>query len=136
VVPVKIQQEVIGLLVFVRKADLPFDKNMQSLLEAVADYASVSLVNARLFRALQETAEAAQSGEQSKREQLQALCQELNAILQPAIYPIELLLDGKMGKLNSEQKQALKTVRDALQGAVTLVTEDSPTKPAGRPMKK
>ncbi|MRR36997.1 response regulator, partial [bacterium] len=37
VVPVKVQQEVIGLLVTVRKADRPVEKSTQSLLEAIAD---------------------------------------------------------------------------------------------------
>lgn len=132
VVPVKIQQEVIGLLVVVRKADRPFDKNMQSLLEAVADYASVSLVNTRLFRAIQETAEAAKSGEQYKREQLQAMRAEIHTVLQPVTYPLELLLTGKMGTLSHGQKQALNTVQDALQRAVTLVTSEQPSRPVGK----
>ncbi len=132
VVPVKVQQEVIGLLVVVRKANRPFDKNMQSLLEAVADYASVSLVNTRLFRAIQETAEAAKSGEQYKREQLQAMRAEIHTVLQPVTYPLELLLTGKMGTLSHGQKQALKTVQDALQRAVTLVTSEQPSRPVGK----
>lgn len=129
VVPIKIQKEVIGLLVVVRKADQPFDKNMQSLLEAVSDYASVSLVNARLFRAIQETADAARLGEQNKREQLQALRVEIHGILQPVTYPMELLLDGKMGKLSPEQKSALKMVQEALQKAETLVITEEPPEP-------
>jgi transcriptional regulator with GAF, ATPase, and Fis domain len=54
VVPVKVHKEVIGLLVLVRSENKPFDKNMQSLLEAVTEYAAVSLVNARLIRAIQQ----------------------------------------------------------------------------------
>lgn len=129
VVPIKIQKEVIGLLVIVRKGDVPFEKNMQSLLEAVADYASVSLVNARLFRALQEAADSAQAGEQNKVEQLQALRQGIQSLIQPVTYPIDLLLTGKMGKLNAEQDQALKTTQTALQQVVKLVTADRPSQP-------
>jgi two-component system, LuxR family, response regulator FixJ len=121
VVPVKIQQEVIGLLVVVRKADQPFDRNVQLLLEAITDYASVSLVNARLFRALQETAEAAQLGEKQKREQLQALRQEIQTGLQPQTYPLELLLSNKIGVLSPDQGQALKNIQDAIQRILTLV---------------
>ena len=55
VVPIKVQKEVIGLLMVLRKAERPFDRSDQTLLEAVADYASISLVNARLFRALEQT---------------------------------------------------------------------------------
>jgi len=129
VVPIKIQQEVIGLLVVVRKADVVFDRNMQTLLEAVADYASVSLVNARLFRALQESADAAQEGEKSKLEQLQALRQELQALIQPVTYPIDLLLTGKMGTLTDEQQQALKSTQLALQRTLQLVMAERPSRP-------
>ena len=52
--PVKAQRQVIGLICLMRCALLPFNKNEQSLIEAVADYASISLVNARLFKALEE----------------------------------------------------------------------------------
>ena len=129
VLPTKVQQEVIGLLVVVRKADQPFEKNTQSLLEAVADYASVSMVHARLFRALQETADAAQASEKKKRDQLQTLRQEIQAQLQPATYPIDLLLAGKMGKLSGEQQQALETMQSALQHVLKLVTADRPSEP-------
>ena len=132
VVPIKVQQEVIGLLVVVRKADVVFDQNMQTLLEAVADYASVSLVNARLFRALKESADAAQAGEKAKLEQLQAMQQELQSLIQPVTYPIDLLLAGKMGKLTFEQQQALKSIQSALQRSMQLVIAERPSQPRAK----
>jgi DNA-binding response OmpR family regulator len=129
VVPVKIQQDVIGLLVVIRKLDQPYDKNMQSLLEAVADYASISMVNARLFRALQETADSAQAGEKRKLEQLHALRKEIQGQLQPVIYPVDLILAGKMGSLTDEQKQALKTAQIALQRVLQMVNIEQPSQP-------
>jgi GAF domain-containing protein len=124
VVPIKVQQEVIGLLVVVRKADAPFDQNMQRLLGAVADYASVSLVNARLFRALKERAEAAQAGEKARLEELLRTQHELHSLLQPVTYPIELLLAGKMGIVTSEQQVALKSIQSALTRTLQLVTAE------------
>ena len=121
------------MLVVVRKADVVFERNMQSLLEAVADYASVSLVNARLFRALQESADAAQAGEKSKLEQLQALQQELQSLIQPVTYPIDLLLTGKMGMLTDEQQQALKSTQLALQRTLQLVMAERPSQPHANP---
>jgi len=129
VVPIKVQQEVIGLLVVIRKADAPFDRNMQMLLEAVADYASVSLVNARLFRALKESVEVAQAGEKARLEQLLRTQQELHSLIQPVTYPVELLLTGKMGKLTSEQQFALKSIQLALARALELVTAERPSQP-------
>jgi DNA-binding response OmpR family regulator len=130
VVPIKVQQEVIGLLVVVRKTNQPFSGTTQSLLEAVADYASISLVNARLFRALQENVEAAQAGEKKKVAQLQELQREMHMLLQSVIYPVELLLTDKMGKLTSAQMEALKTAQGYLQKAVQLCITNRSTQPA------
>ncbi|HSK88276.1 MAG TPA: response regulator, partial [Anaerolineales bacterium] len=55
-IPIKVQKEVIGMLVVVRRDARPFEKPAQMVLEAVADYASISLVNARLFRVLNSSA--------------------------------------------------------------------------------
>ena len=136
VIPIKIQQEVIGLLVVVRKTDQPFETTMQSLLGAVADYASISLVNARLFRALQENADSAQAGEKKKVEQLQELEQGMQSLLQSITYPIDLLLTGKMGKLTSEQEQALKTAQTSLQRAMQLVVINRPSQPIANQQSK
>jgi len=129
VVPIKVQNEVIGLLAVVRKADVVFEHNLQSLLEAVADYASVSLVNARLFRALQESVDTAWAGEKSRSEKHQAFLHELQFLIQPLTYPIDLLLAGKMGTLTDEQKQVLKSTQMALQRILQLLSAKRPLKP-------
>jgi len=129
VVPIKIQKEVIGLLVVIRKEKQAFDRNMQVLLEAVADYASISLLHARLFRALQETAEAAQNGEKRKYELLQSLRQEVMDNLRPVVYPLGLLMTGKMGALTDEQQQALQTAQVAIQRVLQIVSEKQPSLP-------
>jgi DNA-binding response OmpR family regulator len=121
VIPIKIKQEVIGLLVAVRKANRPFESTMQSLLGALADYASISLVNARLFRALQENLDSTRASEKKKDEQLLLLQRELQPLLQGASYPIELLLTGKMEKLTSEQRKAIETAQNSLQRALLMV---------------
>ena len=75
IVPLKVRKEVIGILVVIRKEAKPFSPSNQTLLEAVADYASISLVNAQLFHALEDRAqslqkavEMAQSNERSKEQ--------------------------------------------------------------------
>lgn len=131
VVPIKVQQEVIGLLVVVRKKDRAFERSMLTLLEAVADYASISLVNARLFRALQDAASHAQAGESLKREQLAEMRREVQAQLQPLFEPVDLLLAGKMGMLNQQQQEALKGVKAALLRLMQSATTDLPSQPVG-----
>jgi DNA-binding response OmpR family regulator len=133
VVPIKVQKQVIGLLIMVRKKEQPFDRAEQTLLEAVADYASISLVNARLFQALEQTAEAAKSGERRQNAVLEsvreAVCEELEA----AKNPIESLLNQKAGTLTEQQREALESVQAALQ-RMTRATEK--TIPPVTPMVK
>jgi DNA-binding response OmpR family regulator len=122
VVPIKIKKEVVGLLVVIRKAARPFSPSNKSLLEAVADYASISMVNARLFRALEErarslqkAAENALASERGKDKVLKNIRDELHIPLTDAIKTIETLLVGENSRLNATQKTALRNTQDKLQ---------------------
>lgn len=115
VVPIKVHNEVIGLLLVLRRAERPFDRNDQTLLEAVVDYASISLVNARLFRALEQTAENARVMEKQRYAALEKIRETIHAEVQSAGYPLNLVLTEKPGTLNPEQKKALEAVKIALQ---------------------
>jgi DNA-binding response OmpR family regulator len=115
VVPIKVQSEVIGLLIVVRKADREIELVAQALLEALADYASISLVNARLFQALEQNANAARSNEKQRNAMLEALREAIREELQVSLYPLEALLAGKPGSTNDGQEQALKTIQNSLQ---------------------
>lgn len=115
VVPIKIKNEVIGLLIVVRKADREFSHDAQTMLEAMADYASISLVNARLFRALEQMADAARNSEKNRYASLEALRTSIRAEVGAAVYPLNLVLTEMPGALNVEQKKALESVRLALQ---------------------
>jgi DNA-binding response OmpR family regulator len=132
VVPIKAQNEVIGLLAMVRKADRPFDQSVQSLLEALADYASISLVNAQLFRALASSADAAQKGEKRRYDRFETLRREIQEQVQTAQYPLQLLLSEQMGTLTSDQKAALNTLRVSLERMAVLTSREA-TKPLRRP---
>ena len=52
IVPIKARDRPIGVISVVREKPHPFSEANQRMLQAVADYASISLVNARLFQAL------------------------------------------------------------------------------------
>lgn len=114
-VPIKIQKEVIGMLVVVRKESRPFEKNEQILLEAVADYAFISLVNARLFRALNDSMQVSREAENRQSALLGSFRRSIAEDLKSAIHPIDLLLTDMTGKLVEHQREALKTSRTALQ---------------------
>ena len=114
VIPIKAKDEVIGLLILVRQKEQPFGKSEESLLEAIADYASISLVNERLFRALRESAEISRASEKRQNQVLEVLRETLDEELKSATFSFDLLTGEKLGSLNAEQKQALQTAQTAL----------------------
>lgn len=121
VVPVKVKKEVVGLLVVVRKEAHPFGASQQALLEAVADYASISLVNSRLFKALEErvrslqqSADSVQFNGRIQEEMLRKVTQELNTPLGVIKGNVLMLLGNTMGKLNVEQTNALNVMQEKI----------------------
>jgi DNA-binding response OmpR family regulator len=125
VVPVKVQNEAIGLLTVVRRSDRPFGESEHTLSAAISDYASISMVNARLFRALAQSAEAAQAGEKQKNLLLQNISQEMQTGLTTALYPVDLMLTEKMGALSFEQKQALASIQGAMKRLLARVSQQN-----------
>lgn len=115
VIPIKIQNEVIGLLIVVRRANKEIARDAQTLLEAVADYASISLVSARLFRALEQMTESSRLAEQVLNAAIETMRDSIRDEVQNASYPLNLVLTEKPGRLNPAQREALESVRDALQ---------------------
>jgi DNA-binding response OmpR family regulator len=135
VVPVKLKKEVMGLLVVVRKAPSPFSPSNRTLLEAVADYASISLVNARLFRvleerarSLQQAAESAQANERKKAELIASLQRDLVKPLADVTKTIDAMLVGETMRLNAAQKSVLRSAVENLQTISNLVASlNTPT---------
>lgn len=122
VVPVKLKKEVVGLLVVVRKVPQPFSPSNRTLLEAVADYASISLVNVSLFRALEDrarslqaAAEAAQASERMKDEAIKNIQDQVAPPLANAIKTIDTLLIGENSRMNAIQKGVLRSALEDLQ---------------------
>jgi signal transduction histidine kinase/DNA-binding response OmpR family regulator len=132
VVPVKAQKEVVGLLVVMREAARSFNPSNQTMLEAVADYASISLMNARLFdalekraRSLQKAVESSQESEQVKAEMFQNVAQELRKPLTAMEHQLEILTEdlevlradhrSSVGLLTKNLKQMTRIV-DAFEG--------------------
>ncbi len=60
IVPLKVRDRPIGVICVARREPHPFSGRAQEMLEAVGDYASISLVNARLFQALESRAQELQ----------------------------------------------------------------------------
>jgi DNA-binding response OmpR family regulator len=130
VVPIQIQREVIGMVVVVRQDPRPFEATEQALLEAISDTVSISLLNARLFRALNNSRQASKEGEKRQNALLESVRGSIAAELQPAIQNIDTLLAEKAGSLTEAQRQALQTVRTALQRLARAAKKATPPAPS------
>ncbi|MGE5072462.1 MAG: response regulator [Anaerolineae bacterium] len=129
VLPMKVQGEVIGLLVVVRKADREVEKTILDLLEAVTDFACISLVNARLFRAVEHTSEVARTTDKNRHAMVESLREAIRESVQASALPIENLLAGAWGPMTREQAQALKTVQSILQRLARTAEKTIPSEP-------
>jgi two-component system NtrC family sensor kinase len=128
VMPVKIKNDVVGLLVVVRKAPQPFSNSNQALLEAVADYASISMMNLRLFRALEERARAMQAAaetalnsERVKDEALHTLNDGLSEQVEILLSNLKLLVTEGNRNFNTEQNRLLRIATESGQSIKSML---------------
>lgn len=120
-VPVKVQKEVIGMLLVMRREARPFERQEQALLEAAADYASIAMVNARLFSALNSSVRASREARERQAAFLKSMHSQLVKDIMSAVGPIDHMLAEKTGNLSESQREALKTTRAALERAARTV---------------
>ena len=106
VLPVKAGNEVLAILIVIRRTDVEIEKGVRALLEAIADIAAISLLNSRLFQAV-EAAGGALRRHEKNRESMQAS-------LQTALDRLEALRSGEAGALTKEQKEAVTAVHASL----------------------
>jgi signal transduction histidine kinase/DNA-binding response OmpR family regulator len=128
VTPIKVRKEVVGLLVSTRKAAQPFSPSQQALLEAVADYASISLVNARLFKALEErlatlqrSADAIQLDKRVQQNILHGYHRELTRFLTMIRNNVSLLTNNEPDKLSGEQIKAMLAIQEKVETLEAIV---------------
>lgn len=128
VVPVKIQKEVVGLMVMVREAPIPFGPGNKTLLEALADYASISLVNVRLFQAvedrahsLQTLAETSQEQQRKQSEMTNRIHQTLESILEKISQEVSVLTRDPTQPLDETRQNSIEAIREQLQEGVQIL---------------
>jgi signal transduction histidine kinase/DNA-binding response OmpR family regulator len=128
VVPVKVKKEVVGLMAVVREASKPFSPSNRTLLEALADYASISLVNVKLFqaveeraRSLMEIAENARESEKVKAEVLGKIGGELDSALPLITHEINSLSQKENPSLSDGQKGSIRLINEQLDRAKVAV---------------
>ncbi len=121
VVPVKIGKEIVGLLVVVRDDAVPFTRSNKILLEALADFASISMVNVKLFqtvehraRSLMQLAESARDRKKLKSDILHNLHIELQTSLTAIAHHLQIMVDDRNNPLDEQQTGSIRLIREEL----------------------
>jgi len=129
----KNQRAVIGLLAMMRRQPTAFAPSEQHLLEALADYASIGLVNANIIRSaeerargLQSQAESARLGERVNAEVLQALKHEMSPPLETASAALVKLGKDPTARWRPDQRQVLSSIQDQLDSLRHLADSAGP----------
>jgi DNA-binding response OmpR family regulator/signal transduction histidine kinase len=127
IVPIKVQRQVMGILVVMRTHAQPFTESEQHLLEAVADYASISLVNSRLFRAiearahaLEDLAKRTQYGEKITQELLNTVHHHLLNMNTSSQIALDDLTQDPTARWNPNQRKLLTQLQEGLQDVNTV----------------
>jgi len=121
IAPIKVRDQQIGVICVAREHERPFTERQQVMLEAVADYASISLVNARLFQALEERAkrlerEIRKSATEVQNDQI--WLGDVHRSLRAALAEISELAEGNKG---DESTQQLSTVRRDIESVLERI---------------
>lgn len=118
-VPVKAQKEVVGLLVVMRKSANAFNPGNQAMLEAVADYASISLMNARLFDALEKRARSLQKAVEKAKESERLMANIFHNVAQELQTPLTAM--GHQVDLLTEDSDSMRADH---QSSIELIAEN------------
>jgi two-component system NtrC family sensor kinase len=125
--PVKSQNQVIGLLVIMRRSEHAFSQNETKLLEAVSDYASISLANVRQFLAVEERLRALQknSGQENEDNKTDLnLARQFNVeqglAIESTMDILEKLSKVPAANWTREQRHTLVKLQEQVQNLIRL----------------
>lgn len=139
IVPIKASQQVIGIVVLMRKKDAPYQPGQQRLVEAVADFASISLANVRLFRTLEERVRVQQAWMENAALRVQVMNQALQQVhlqirehAEAQNHALEQLTKDPTARWSPTQRQVLTAWRESVE-RLYLLADLIPTGPEGAP---
>ncbi len=129
IAPIRVKDQPVGVISVGRKAPRPFTERQLVMLEAVADYASISLVNARLFEALEDRAQRLEREIQrsTERDQVDAKwLRDVHRSLRAAQAEIASLMGKRQAaRLSKELGTVMQDIESVLDGISDIVDERS-----------
>jgi two-component system NtrC family sensor kinase len=126
--PIKAKEQVMGVMVVGNKTGRPFAERDQAMLSAVGDYASVALVNARLFHELETRARQLQKSYEDLTKGGAPAGRDVAARLAQVNVSVDAVLRGEVGPLTPKQAEVLRLIADRLH-ALHKQADDSAKSP-------
>ena len=104
-----------------RRAD--FSEDTVALLQTFASQSALAIVNARLFRELEDKSDEAQVASRHKSEFLASMSHELRTPLNAVIGFSEVLLERMFGDINERQEEYLRDILDSGRHLLDLLND-------------
>jgi signal transduction histidine kinase/ActR/RegA family two-component response regulator len=122
-VPMLREDRIVGSLVVRRKSTGDFSEETLDLLETFATQSALALLNAQLFRALQERSAELEVASRHKSEFLASMSHELRTPLNAVLGFSEVLLERMFGDINEKQEDYLRDIHASGKHLLELLNE-------------
>jgi signal transduction histidine kinase/ActR/RegA family two-component response regulator len=122
-VPMLREDRIVGSLVVRRKSTGDVTDETLDLLETFANQSAVALLNAQLFRALQERSAELEVASRHKSEFLASMSHELRTPLNAVLGFSEVLLERMFGDINDKQEDYLRDIHASGKHLLELLNE-------------
>ncbi len=114
--PIRLEDQVIGILLLESRQDAPWDEETQGFLSRLSDHAAIAIANARLFAQVQ-------AADIAKSDFISFVAHELKTPMTSIRGYTDLLLGGAMGEISDGQENFLQTIRANVGRMATLVSD-------------
>jgi signal transduction histidine kinase/ActR/RegA family two-component response regulator len=122
-VPMLREDRIVGSLIVRRKNTGDFSEETLDLLETFASQSALALLNAQLFRALEERSAQLEVASRHKSEFLASMSHELRTPLNAVLGFSEVLLERMFGEINEKQEDYLRDIHGSGKHLLELLNE-------------
>ena len=122
-VPMLRDEQIVGALIVRRKRTGDFSGETVELMETFASQSTLALINARLFRELEERSAELEVASRHKSEFLASMSHELRTPLNAVLGFSEVLLEQMFGDINERQEEYLRDIHGSGRHLLELLNE-------------
>jgi signal transduction histidine kinase/DNA-binding response OmpR family regulator len=121
-VPLIVKDEILGVIAFYTKEECEFSKEEIQFLSTLAGQAAIAIHNARLYERTRNQATELERSNKVKDEFLSIMSHELRTPLNVVMGYVSMMMDGMLGEVNHEQKEALQKIITRARDQLTMIS--------------